>query len=164
MQSNRQYSIQWDGHARSDSAPAGAERFSVDQIDHVEVLVPDVEEAAAWYERVLGLTNVPGLDWDVPRMISSDGGSTKLALFTGPPQEGKVGWQRVAFRVSGEAFLGFLERLEAVPVFDQDGAAVRLTDVVDHDVSWSIYFADPYGNRLEVTTYAYDEVKGGLAG
>ena len=58
-------------------------RFAVAQIDHVEVLVPNIEQAASWYERVLGLAKVANLPWEVPLMISSDGGDTKIALFSG---------------------------------------------------------------------------------
>ncbi len=139
-----------------------AERFIVEQIDHVEVLVPDVKEAACWYERVLGLTVVHGLEWTEPLMISSDGGRTKVALFQGRPQEENVGWRRVAFRVSGAAFIEFLGRLDDGPVMSSSGSTVSAGDIVDHDVCWSIYFADPYGNRLEVTTYDYAEVETAL--
>ena len=63
--------------------------FKVLQIDHVELFVPDRYEAARWYERTLGLQVVPECEpWAVdggPLMISSDGGSTKLALFEGQP-------------------------------------------------------------------------------
>ena len=31
--------------------------------------------------------------------------------------------------------------------------AVHRSPVTDHEKSFSIYFADPYGNQLEVTTY-----------
>ena len=134
-------------------------RFAVAQIDHVEVLVPNIEQAASWYERVLGLAKVANLPWEVPLMISSDGGDTKIALFSGDPQAADVGWRRVAFRASGQVFLAFIDQLDVIPVFDQNGGPVRATDIVDHDVSWSIYFADPYGNRLEITTYDYDEVE-----
>ena len=132
--------------------------FQVEQIDHVEVFVPDVSGAADWYERALGLHVVPGLGWEVPLMLSSDGGSTKLALFKGEPQGDDVGWRRVAFRVSGASFLDFLRRLDVVPVRDRDGSVVGARDVVDHDVAWSVYFCDPYGNPLEITTYDYEMV------
>ena len=135
-----------------------AKRFSVQQIDHVEVRVPDVAEAAAWYERVLGLVPVPGIDWTAPLMISSDGGNTKIALFRGEPQGADEGWRRVAFKVSGSAFLEFLGRSEAAGLTNPDGSTLRARNVVDHDISWSIYFTDPVGNPLEVTTYDYDEV------
>jgi catechol-2,3-dioxygenase len=31
--------------------------------------------------------------------------------------------------------------------------AVHRSPVMDHEKSFSIYFADPYGNQLEVTAY-----------
>jgi catechol 2,3-dioxygenase-like lactoylglutathione lyase family enzyme len=65
--------------------------FAVDQIDHVELFVPDRYQAAEWYRRVLGLKVVAEYEhWASdprgPLMISSDGGHTKLALFQGTPQ------------------------------------------------------------------------------
>ena len=35
--------------------------------------------------------------------------------------------------------------------------------VVDHDISFSIYFDDPDGNKLELTCYEYEYVKSNLA-
>jgi hypothetical protein len=34
--------------------------------------------------------------------------------------------------------------------------------VVDHDLAFSIYFCDPYGHRLEITTYEHEAVREGL--
>jgi len=52
--------------------------FRVDQLDHVELLVPDRYEAARWYERVLGLAIVSDYEYwaqdpNGPLMISPDG-------------------------------------------------------------------------------------------
>ena len=96
-------------------------------------------------------------------MLFRSGGSTKVALFRGTPQAENVGWRRVAFRVSGAAFLEFLDRLDDVPVVSSGGSTVTAGDTVDRDVCWSIYFADPYGNRLEITTYDYAEVAAALS-
>ena len=30
---------------------------------------------------------------------------------------------------------------------------------LDHEKAYSIYFSDPFGHRLELTTYAYEETK-----
>lgn len=142
--------------------------FRVEQIDHVELFVPDRYEAAKWYENVLGLQIVkPFEDWagaGGPLMISSDNGGTMLALFEGQPQgqQQPIGIRRIAFRVSSHGFLQLLSRLDAVPVFDAEKQQVTKQDVVDHDKSWSIYFCDPYGNRLEITTYDYQLVGDGL--
>jgi hypothetical protein len=35
---------------------------------------------------------------------------------------------------------------------------------VDHQKAFSIYFSDPYGHPLEITTYDYDEVCAAVAG
>ena len=40
----------------------GLEGFQVEGIDHVELFVPDRQEAAKWFEEVLGLVVVPGLE------------------------------------------------------------------------------------------------------
>ena len=39
-------------------------RFRVDQIDHVEVFVPDRREAARWYAETLGLEEVENVGRD----------------------------------------------------------------------------------------------------
>ena len=85
--------------------------FRVQQIDHVELFVPDFEAALEWYRDVLGLEPVEkARAWaeaGEPHMISSDGGSTMLALFhgEGPGNRDIVGHNRVAFRVDAAGFM-----------------------------------------------------------
>lgn len=143
--------------------------FRVRHIDHVELYVPDQREAAAWYRQVFGLEVLHDYEhWAAngPLMISADGGATKLALFQGDPPgfTRHRGFQRVAFNVDGPGFLQFLQRLDRSPVFDHDGRQVHTLDAVDHDLSFSVYFCDPYGNRYEITTYDYEQVKKALGG
>ena len=134
--------------------------FKVLQIDHVELFVPDRYDAAKWYERVLGLQIVPECEpWAVgggPLMISSDGGSTKLALFEGQPAASgpTAAFRRVAFRVTAAGFAEFLQR---------NTDLVAKEAVVDHQQAYSIYFDDPYGHQLEVTTYEYADTSAALA-
>jgi catechol 2,3-dioxygenase-like lactoylglutathione lyase family enzyme len=134
--------------------------FKVLQIDHVELFVPDRYDAAKWYERVLGLQIVPECEpWAVgggPLMISSDGGSTKLALFEGQPAASgpTAAFRRVAFRVTATDFAEFLRRNPDLVTKDA---------VVDHQQAYSIYFNDPSGHQLEVTTYEYDVTSALLA-
>ena len=143
--------------------------FKVLQIDHVELFVPDRYEAARWYERVLGLRIVPECEpWAVdggPLMISSDEGSTKLALFEGQPVPSPqtAAFRRVAFRVTAQGFAEFLRRLPELALTDSGHHAVTPGSVVDHQQAYSIYFSDPYGHQLEVTTYDYDETSAQLA-
>ena len=139
------------------------------QIDHVELFVPDRHEAARWYHDVLGLEVMEGYrEWaddpSGPLMISSDGGTTKLALFTGDPQNQRptAGFHLVAFRVDARGFIAFLERLPALRLTDHRGRAVARELAVDHDQAFSLYFSDPWGHRLELTTYEHEAVRAAL--
>ena len=143
--------------------------FRVLQIDHVELFVPNRQQAAAWYQACLGLRIVPEFEaWAEdprgPLMISSDDGSTKLALFEGQPQEERAtaGFHRVAFRVDASGFLEFLRRLEGHPLQNHEGQRVTRDSVVDHEKAFSVYFSDPYGHRLEVTTYDCEAIREAL--
>lgn len=127
-------------------------------LDHVELFVPDRVSAAAWYAEVVGCEPVSGAEsWaadpDGPLMISPDGGRTKLALFAGQPQGSRAtaGFHRVAFRVSATEFLAFAARLPTL--------GLKESREVDHGSAWSVYFADPWGHRLEVTTYEVEAVR-----
>jgi catechol 2,3-dioxygenase-like lactoylglutathione lyase family enzyme len=140
------------------------------QIDHVELFVPGRYEAAAWYERVLGLAIVPAYEsWAAdpggPLMISNDGGSTKLALFEGAASSvrGAIGFRRVAFRTDTRGMREFLRRAVELRVEDSEGRLVTPEAVVDHQQAFSVYFADPYGHLLEVTTYDYEACSAMLA-
>jgi catechol 2,3-dioxygenase-like lactoylglutathione lyase family enzyme len=141
------------------------------QIDHVELFVPDRYEAARWYERVLGLRIVPEYEaWTTgggPLMISTDEGGTKLALFEGTPAPapGRTpAFHRVAFRVTADGFNEFLDRLPELRLTDAKQQPVTRTSVVDHQKAYSIYFSDPYGHLLEVTTYEYAATTLALSG
>jgi catechol 2,3-dioxygenase-like lactoylglutathione lyase family enzyme len=145
--------------------------FRVVQIDHVELFVPNRHDAARWYAHVLGLEILPeyqpwAADPHGPLMISSDGGSTKLALFEGQPQGSRPtsGFHLVAFRVDASGFIEFVQRLVDLQLKDHRGRFVTSDSVVDHDKAYSVYFSDPYGHRLEVTTYDHEATRTALTG
>ncbi len=111
-----------------------------------------------WYLQNLGLVTVPGTeDWaDDPKgplMISGDDGSTCIALFEGMAAEAirNRGFRRVAFRVSGAEFVAFVEYGRR--------AGLEPMTVQDHDMTVSVYFRDPYGHELEVTTYDHVQAR-----
>ena len=141
------------------------------RIDHVELFVPDRYSAAKWYREILGLDILPehehwAQDPGGPLMISSDGGDTKLALFTGTPQGDRdtAGYHLVAFRVSGGDFKAFLSRLPDLELKDHRGRQVTTDLLADHQQAYSLYFNDPFGHRLELTTYEHEEVTALLVG
>lgn len=136
--------------------------MQVDRIDHVHVEVTDRDQAADWYARVLGLRRDPNLaswadDPMGPLILSTSDGTPTLSLFARacltPSRD-----TTVAFRVSGAAFLEFLQDIERLGLTDMQGHTLTRNAVVDHALSWSIYFVDPDRNRLEITTYDYEQV------
>ncbi len=143
----------------------------VHAMDHVETMVPDLDAGVDWVTRCFGLTEVEafrdGAGEGGPVMLTSDDSYTKLALFQGEPAgfDPARGHRVVAFRTDGRAFLRFLDYAHRVPVHGEDGAALpdgTRPEVVDHGISMSVYFRDPWGNPYEVTTYEVDAVREGL--
>jgi catechol-2,3-dioxygenase len=135
----------------------------VEDIDHVHVEVRDRDAAADWYWRVLGLSRHQGLaqwadDPMGPLILATRNGKPVLSLFS---RESKPVSRdtTIAFRVTGQQFRDFLGELAGHDLTHSSGRQLTAADVVDHDLSWSLYFLDPDGNRLEVTTYDYEIVR-----
>jgi len=61
-----------------------------------------------------------------------------------------------------EGFIAFVRRLDNHHLKDRQGRVVTADAVVDHDHAYSIYFCDPYGHQLEVTTYEHDTARTAL--
>lgn len=124
--------------------------IEVEGIDHVAMSMRDVERAAQWYIGVLGFERLYERMWDgVPVFIGK--GTTALALFPirenadCPEREPKgVRMLHLALRANRKNFLAAQEELK------QRGIKFEFQD---HEISHSIYFRDPDGHRLEITTY-----------
>ena len=118
-------------------------------IDHVHVYVGNWAEAEAWYEKVLGFKRVEALmGWAVengPLTIEDPAGKIHLALF----ERKNSPTSTIAFGADGETFLQWKAHLE------QHSLELR---VADHQMAWSLYFHDPFGNMHEITTYDHDYV------
>jgi catechol 2,3-dioxygenase-like lactoylglutathione lyase family enzyme len=124
--------------------------FELEGIDHVALSVRDVAHSARWYIDVLGFESRYEGMWDgVPVFVGK--GRTALALF--PAKENvlpatsrgeRIGMLHLAFRASRSEFLAAQGDLRARGI---------LFTFQDHEISHSIYFRDPDGNELEITTY-----------
>lgn len=124
-------------------------------IDHIHVYVPNWAEAEDWYQSVLGLKRVDALMvWAVvggPLTLENAEGNVHLALFE---RNSHPDTSAIAFGASGEEFLAWKAHLEA------HGLDLRISD---HDLAYSMYFSDPWGNLHEITTYERDYVAERLA-
>ncbi|MCF8266287.1 MAG: GNAT family N-acetyltransferase, partial [Melioribacteraceae bacterium] len=138
---------------------------NVEQIDHIELFVPDREKAAEWYSNIFGLKIVKDFEsWAAnkkgPLMIETSIGQTKFALFQ-HENDGTLNpdYKLAAFRMNGPEFIKFLNQLNEIGLSDQNGNSITKNSVKDHEKAFSIYFVDPWGHPLEVTTYDYEYVK-----
>jgi catechol 2,3-dioxygenase-like lactoylglutathione lyase family enzyme len=124
-------------------------RYGNQGLDHVAIGVADVERSRRFYAEVLGLERAHDA-WDRPVVMAA--GQSGVAIFDrhgdpppadqGDPPPARI--LHIAFRVDRDG----LERARAE--LAERGLDVEFSD---HGISHSIYFADPDGHRLELTTY-----------
>jgi len=124
--------------------------FKLEAIDHVALTVRNVEQSVQWYVEVLGLERRFKKEWGShPAVVGV--GNTSLAIFpvkavepAPPPGPETLCYRHVAFRVDRENFERARKELR--------GRGIEL-EPQDHGTAHSIYFLDPDGHQLEITTY-----------
>jgi catechol 2,3-dioxygenase-like lactoylglutathione lyase family enzyme len=124
--------------------------FQLEGIDHVALSVRDVERSAQWYIDILGFERRhEGMWGGVPTFIGK--GTTAIALF--PPRDQvsettavapRIQMLHLAFRADRKNFLAAQDDLQRREI---------KFHFSDHEISHSIYFRDPDGHQLEITTY-----------
>ncbi len=119
----------------------------LEQIDHVALRCASPEASKDWYVGILGFEHVfPGQWSGTPIFLRL--GSTFLALF--PQTCAEQPSPRI--NVSHLAF-----RIVSYTDFESAQAELRARSIPfqfqDHDICHSVYFLDPDGLQLEITTY-----------
>ena len=128
--------------------------MQLEGIDHVALGVRDIERSAKWYIEVLGFERLHEDMWNgVPTFIGK--GNTGIALFPAsanskstPSTRRDIRMLHLAFRANRENFLAAQRELEK--------RGIKF-EFQDHEISHSIYFCDPDGHQLEITTYELEE-------
>ncbi|HUE41562.1 MAG TPA: VOC family protein [Chthoniobacterales bacterium] len=120
--------------------------MELEGIDHLAMSVRDVQKAAQWYIDVLGFERLYDGMWDgVPIFVGK--GTTALALFpakSDQPARGDIRMLHLAMRANRKNFIAAQGELK------QRGIKFEFQN---HEISHSIYFRDPDGHNLEITTY-----------
>lgn len=119
-------------------------------IDHVALSVRDVERSVKWYVDLLGFERLYDGMWDgVPTFIGK--GKTALALFPVRETESRAAPRRASITMLHLA-LG-TGRVNFIRAQEELKARGIIFQFQDHGISHSIYFRDPDGHELELTTY-----------
>jgi len=124
--------------------------MQLEGIDHVALGVRDIERSVNWYIEVLGFERLHEGMWNgVPTFIGK--GNTGIALFPAshnakstPSTRRDIRMLHLAFRANRDGFVAAQQELE------KRGIEFEFQD---HEISHSIYFHDPDGHQLEITTY-----------
>ena len=122
--------------------------MQLEGIDHVAMGVCDIERSAKWYIDVLGFERLHEGMWNgVPTFIGK--GNTGIALFpasheTKSSAHREIRMLHLAFRADRENFLAAQRELL--------NRGIKF-EFQDHEIAQSIYFRDPDGHQLEITTY-----------
>ncbi len=124
--------------------------FELECIDHVALSAREVERSVQWYIEVLGFERRNQGMWNgVPTFIGK--GTTAIALFPArtsnsktAARKDKIDMLHLAFRADRKNFLAAQEE------FKRRGIKLHFQD---HEICHSIYFRDPDGHELEITTY-----------
>ncbi len=130
--------------------------IKVQGIDHVAFNVRDLDKALKFYTDVIGLKitgrepSKPGIEYFL------DCGSSLLGIIQAKDltnshlfaNEG-LGANHFSFRVHAQDFDGLIKHLEA--------HGVRIEFAKKRPKSWSLYFYDPDGNKLEATAWPLED-------
>lgn len=125
-------------------------------IDHVAINVQDLDKTLKFYTEVLGLPvtqrepSKPGIEYFL------DCGDALIGLIQAksfaekhPFQEEGLGANHFSFRVKAQDFDAMINRLE-----NHD---VEIAFAKKRDKSWSLYFYDLDGNKLEITSWPRED-------
>lgn len=125
-------------------------------IDHVALNVRDLNVSLKFYTEVIGLKiserefQKPGIEYFL------DCGPSLVGLIQGIPEGGRhafadggVGANHFSFRIDTKDFDHIVEELKT------RGVTVQFSK--KREKSWSVYFLDPDGNKLEMTAWPEED-------
>jgi catechol 2,3-dioxygenase-like lactoylglutathione lyase family enzyme len=129
-------------------------RFAVDRLDHLVLNVKDIEIAASWYQRVLGM-EVETFGRDNRTALKFGGQKVNLR----PVHADALEWVAAREPVAGSGDLCFVSAVPSPDVVDHlhsCGVTIELGPVERIGAlgpMTSVYCRDPDGNLIEIGSY-----------
>lgn len=127
--------------------------FKIRFLDHVAIMVTDLDRSTKWYVETLGLTKYTKQEWG-PYPVFLLAGKSGLALFPAKEKNSEKK-TKPAIRLDHVAFNVDQDNFNKV-ITDLNRKGIE-TAFKDHTYFHSIYFKDPDGHQLEITTCVGDE-------
>lgn len=126
--------------------------IQIQGIDHIAIGVRDVRASVEWYIATLGLKRIHEQAWgDYPAVVAA--GTSSVALFPLQKDEGDIDRGAGLHRPGMRHFAFRVDRMNyALAKRELSGRGIALTEQ-RHGIARSIYFHDPDGHELEITTY-----------
>lgn len=126
--------------------------FQTEGIDHIAIMVRDVKVSAQWYQDVLGLQRLHEATWaDYPAVVGT--GTTSIALFPVAGDDPKPRPDRNTLAMRHFALRVTRANLDAAKK-DLAQRSIPFTEA-HHQIAESVYFLDPDGHEIELTTYDF---------
>lgn len=116
------------------------------RVNHVSIVVRDMDESIRFYEEVFGARRVPTANFPQGKVVWLALGATQLHLFESDGGDDPTLHHHYGLDV--EDFDALYEKAKAMGILDTDafGTALR-----SHPAGWvQLYLRDPAGNLLEV--------------
>jgi catechol-2,3-dioxygenase len=130
--------------------------ISIQGFDHVALNVKDIDKSVAFYTKVIGLKiterepSKPGIEYFL------DCGPSLLGIIQAKDLDSRhpfanegVGANHFSFRIHANDFDGFIKHLES--------HNINIEFAKKRDKSWSLYFYDIDGNKLEATAWPRED-------
>lgn len=121
----------------------------IERLDHIALVVSDLDRSEKWYTDLFGLVPVYKNEWWTTTERFFSAGETIVALFQNedidpPPRNRNKPGCHFAFRTDRASFEQYLDELPNRDI------SFRFED---YKVTRALYFSDPDGYQIEITTY-----------
>ncbi|MGC0154303.1 VOC family protein [Chromobacterium vaccinii] len=139
--------------------------LSLGKIDHIHIRVKDAAAALKWYQRVLGLVADTRYKTDGEHntaMLANASGNVRLAISEDSDAAPSGAQGAVAFVVSGQEFVEWIDQLAGERVTNREGQSIARDSVRDHRFFCALSFVDPFGNPYEIVSYDHTWLVGKL--
>lgn len=127
--------------------------LAVQTIDHVTLVVADLEQSRAFYAGLLGMTEKPRPDFGFPGAWF-EAGATQIHLNIASEEAGTPGLKYDAGKITRALHVAFLveDATEAAEMLQAKGVEIIAGPRKRPDGAVQLYILDPDGHQIEITS------------